>query len=55
MLALSKGSNKVGIPPPQLKMETDPFSERLCFKVSRIPVYEQTAKKRKAIRRSMNY
>jgi hypothetical protein len=33
-LALSKGPNRVGVSPPHPRMETDQFSETLCFLVS---------------------
>jgi hypothetical protein len=36
-LALSKGTNWVGVSPPHLRMETDPVSETSSFLFSRIP------------------
>jgi hypothetical protein len=30
-LALSKWRNRVGVPPPRLRTETDPVSETMCF------------------------
>jgi hypothetical protein len=36
-LALSKGPNRISVFPPNLRTETHPVSETLCFLVSRIP------------------